>query len=58
MDVHEYQGKELLARFGVHVPRGGVVYSPEQASYRAKELGGSSWVVKAQVKSRDAPVRP
>lgn len=49
MDVHEYQAKELLARYGVPVPRGGVVYSPEQATYRSKELGGSSWVVKAQV---------
>ena len=51
MDVHEYQAKELLVGFGVPVPRGGVAYSPEQASYRAKELGGSSWVVKAQVHS-------
>ena len=51
MDVHEYQAKELLVRFGVPVPRGGVVYSPEQASYRAKELGGSTWVVKAHVHS-------
>jgi malate-CoA ligase subunit beta len=49
MDVHEYQGKELLARYGVPVPRGAVAYSPEQATYRAKELGGSAWVVKAQV---------
>ncbi|MBF4769425.1 malate--CoA ligase subunit beta [Nocardioides agariphilus] len=49
MDVHEYQAKELLARYGVPIPRGGVVYSPEQATYRAKELGGSAWVVKAQV---------
>jgi len=49
VDVHEYQAKELLARYGVPIPRGAVVYSPEQASYRARELGGSSWVVKAQV---------
>jgi malate-CoA ligase subunit beta len=49
VDIHEYQAKELLARYGVPVPRGGVVYSPEQATYRAKELGGSAWVVKAQV---------
>jgi malate-CoA ligase subunit beta len=49
VDVHEYQAKELLARYGVPVPRGGVVYSPEQATYRAKEMGGSAWVVKAQV---------
>lgn len=49
MDIHEYQAKEILARFGVPVPRGGLAYSPEQAAYRARELGGSAWVVKAQV---------
>ena len=38
-------------RYGVPVPRGGVAYSPEQATYRAKEIGGSAWVVKAQVHS-------
>ena len=49
MDIHEYQAKEILARFGVPVPRGGLAYSPEQAVYRARALGGSAWVVKAQV---------
>ncbi len=49
MDIHEYQAKELLAGFGVPVPRGGLAYSPEQAAYRAREIGGSNWVVKAQV---------
>jgi succinyl-CoA synthetase beta subunit len=51
MDIHEYQAKEILSRFGVAVPRGGLAYSPEQASYRAQELGGSRWVVKAQIHS-------
>ena len=51
MDIHEYQAKEILARFGVPVPRGGLAYSPEQAGYRARELGGSGWVVKAQIHS-------
>ncbi len=51
MDIHEYQAKEILARFGVPVPRGGLAYSPEQAGYRARELGGNAWVVKAQVHS-------
>jgi malate-CoA ligase subunit beta len=51
MDIHEYQAKELLARFGVPVPRGGLAYSPEQAAYRAREIGGDRWVVKAQVHS-------
>jgi succinyl-CoA synthetase beta subunit len=49
MDIHEYQAKEILARFGVPVPLGGLAYSPEQAAYRARELGGNAWVVKAQV---------
>lgn len=51
MDIHEYQAKELLAGFGVPVPRGGLAYSPEQAAYRAREIGGSKWVVKAQIHS-------
>ena len=33
MDIHEYQAKELLAGFGVAIPRGGVAYSPEPVSY-------------------------
>ncbi|MGH3788139.1 MAG: malate--CoA ligase subunit beta [Pseudonocardiaceae bacterium] len=49
MDIHEYQAKEILARFGVPIPRGGLAYSPEQASYRCTEIGGSAWVVKAQI---------
>ena len=51
MDIHEYQAKEILARFGVPTPRGGLAYSPEQAGYRARELGGEAWVVKAQIHS-------
>ncbi len=33
MDIHEYQAKDLLAGFGVAVPRRGLAYSPEQAAY-------------------------
>ncbi|MGH8612166.1 MAG: malate--CoA ligase subunit beta [Gammaproteobacteria bacterium] len=51
MDIHEYQAKELLRAFGVSIPSGGVAYSPEQAVYRAKEIGGEKWVVKAQIHS-------
>ena len=51
MDIHEYQAKELLAGFGIPIPRGGIAYSPEQAAYRAHEIGGEGWVVKAQVHS-------
>ncbi|MBU2580312.1 MAG: malate--CoA ligase subunit beta [Alphaproteobacteria bacterium] len=49
MDIHEYQAKELLSKFGVPIPRGGLAYSPEQATYRANEIGGNAWVVKAQI---------
>jgi len=49
MDIHEYQAKEILAGFGVDVPAGALAYSPEQAAYRARELGGERWAVKAQV---------
>lgn len=49
MDIHEYQAKEILANFGVDIPPGALAYSPEQAAYRARELGGDRWVVKAQV---------
>ena len=49
MDIHEYQAKEILASFGVTIPRGGIVYSPETAENKAREIGGSKWVVKAQV---------
>ena len=49
MDVHEYQAKEILREFGVKTPAGGLAYSPEQAAYRARELGGDLWIVKAQV---------
>jgi malate-CoA ligase subunit beta len=51
MDIHEYQAKELLAKFGIAVPHGGIADSPDQAVYRANEIGGSRWVVKAQIHS-------
>ncbi len=51
MDIHEYQAKSILRDFGVETPRGGIAYSPENAEYRAREIGGGRWVVKAQVHS-------
>lgn len=51
MDIHEYQAKELLSRYAVEIPHGGLAYSPEQAAYRAREIGGAKWVVKAQIHS-------
>ena len=49
MNIHEYQAKELLAKFGVAAPRGGVAYSAGEAVEVARRLGGSLWVVKAQI---------
>ncbi len=51
MDIHEYQAKEILARAGVPVPRGGLAWSPEQAAFRVRELGCGRCVVKAQIHS-------
>jgi len=51
MDIHEYQAKEILADYGVPIAAGGLAYSPEQAAYRAIEIGGEVWVVKAQIHS-------
>jgi succinyl-CoA synthetase beta subunit len=48
MKIHEYQAKGILAQFGVPVPRGEVVYSPEGADAAARKIGGSV-VVKAQI---------
>jgi succinyl-CoA synthetase beta subunit len=49
MKIHEYQGKEILKKFGVTVPQGGVAFSVEEAVQVAQRLGGSVWVVKAQI---------
>ena len=49
MNIHEYQAKELLARFGVAVPAGAIAFNPDQAVYAATQLGGQRWAVKAQI---------
>ncbi len=49
MNIHEYQAKSLMAKFGVAVPRGAVAYTPGEAEEAAKSLGGSIWAVKAQI---------
>jgi len=51
MDIHEHQAKDILATFGVPVPKGGIAFTPEQAAFRCRELGGKRCVVKAQVHS-------
>ncbi|KIF81730.1 ADP-forming succinate--CoA ligase subunit beta [Noviherbaspirillum autotrophicum] len=49
MKIHEYQGKEILRKFGVTVPRGIPCFSVEEAVKAAETLGGPVWVVKAQI---------
>jgi succinyl-CoA synthetase beta subunit len=49
MNIHEYQGKAILKKFGAPVARGIPAFTPEEAEKAAKELGGPVWVVKSQI---------
>jgi succinyl-CoA synthetase beta subunit len=49
MNIHEYQAKEVLRKFGVATLKGKVATTPDEAMAAAKDLGGSLWVVKAQI---------
>ena len=49
MNIHEYQAKEVLRKYGVATLKGKVAHSPDEAVAAAKEIGGSIWVVKAQI---------
>lgn len=49
MKIHEYQGKEILRKFGVPVPRGIPAFTVQEAVEAAQKLGGPVWVVKAQI---------
>ena len=49
MNIHEYQGKEILRKYGVTTPRGIPCFSVDEAVEAAKKLGGNVWVVKAQI---------
>ena len=49
MKIHEYQGKEILRKFGVATPRGIPCFSVDDAVKAAQTLGGKVWVVKAQI---------
>jgi succinyl-CoA synthetase beta subunit len=49
MNIHEYQAKQVLAKFGVPVPRGFPAMSVSEAKKAAQDLGGPVWVVKAQI---------
>jgi succinyl-CoA synthetase beta subunit len=49
VNIHEYQAKQIFAKYGVPTPRGIVANTPDQAVANAEELGGDIWVVKAQI---------
>ncbi|MBM3539983.1 MAG: succinate--CoA ligase subunit beta, partial [Alphaproteobacteria bacterium] len=49
MNIHEYQAKSLLTKYGVAVPKGGVAFTPEEAERIATELGGGVVAVKSQI---------
>ena len=49
MNLHEYQGKQLFAEYGLPVSKGFAVDTPEEAAEACEKIGGTEWVVKAQV---------
>lgn len=49
MNLHEYQGKSLFAQYNLPVSKGKVIFNASEAADACKEIGGSRWVVKAQV---------
>ena len=49
MKIHEYQGKEILRKYGIPVPRGIAAFTLQEAVEAAQKLGGPVWVVKAQI---------
>ncbi len=49
MNIHEYQAKQIFAKYGVPTPKGIIANTPNQAATNAAELGGDVWVVKAQI---------
>ena len=49
MKIHEYQAKDILRQYGVALPNGRACFSVEEAVAVAEQLGGSQWVVKAQI---------
>src|SRR3954468_6278599 len=49
MKIHEYQGKEIFRKYGMPTPKGFAAFTVDEAVEAAKKLGGSVWVVKAQI---------
>ncbi|MCK5295357.1 MAG: ADP-forming succinate--CoA ligase subunit beta [Alphaproteobacteria bacterium] len=53
MNIHEYQAKKLLSKYGVAIPDGKIAYTAAEAETVAKEIGGSMWVVKSQIHAEE-----
>jgi len=53
LNIHEYQAKQLLAKYGVPLAEGGVAYTAEEAERVAERIGGTGWAVKAQILAGD-----
>jgi len=53
MDIHEYQAKQLLRPYGLASPPGECAFTAEEAEAAARRIGGSRWVVKAQIRAGD-----
>ena len=53
MNIHEYQAKQLLAKYDVLLARGGVAFTAEEAEKVAADIGGTGWAVKAQILAGD-----
>lgn len=53
MNIHEYQAKALLRKYGVAVPQGRVAFTTQEAADAASALGGPVWVVKSQIHAGD-----
>ena len=49
MDIHEYQAKAILVGYGLPIAQGGLAYSPEQAAYRNRQIGGEKEVVSSNI---------
>ena len=56
MDIHEYQAKQLLRPYGVASPPGECAFTAEEAELAARRIGGTRWVVKAQIRAGDRGV--
>ena len=52
MNIHEYQAKQILNRYGIEIPKGGIAYTPAEAKRVAVNISSKGpWMLKAQIQS-------